>query len=796
MAVFAVHASAAETQERNLSVNAVQGKRIALVIGNSAYKDSPLKNPVNDARDMAATLRKLGFDVIEKTDANQKDMNRAIAQFGEKLRSDTVALFFYAGHGIQVRGKNYIIPVDAQVTSEASVRVETVDVDSVMDQLAVSPMNIVILDACRNNPFERKFRSVGGGLAQMDAPKGSLIAYATAPGKTAADGSGRNGLYTQELLKSIQAPGLTLESVFKRVRNGVMAASGEAQTPWESSSLTGDFYFTGPTPVPVTVAAPVAPAALAAMRPGASDPAPIEVMLWESVKTATTVGELQAYLNRYPNGFFADVAKARIAVMNSGAKEKVLAEGVKKAADDRAAAEEVQRIAKERADALAAQKVVDEKALIEGQKQAIADKRADGQLATITDRQPGEIIGTLVTKDSLTGNTVSSVEVKILEAGPDKTVYSSGDIIGRDGSVLQVRVGEVVLTKVSGDLWTLPLKAGTSGEAKVLRDHQTDMPGTIRWKSHSSAAGVVQIVADMMYTVYIATAARLTRSPSGKWTANYRGTHALPESTETSIQATIYSNMVSTKLNLVTAAVTSGSAGPISRQVIKDCTACPELVAIPAGDFAMGSNDGGADEKPIHRVNIKSFAMGKTEITQGQWTAVMGRNPSKFKDCGDNCPLEQVSWDDAQQYIQKLNTLSGLRYDLPSEAQWEYAARAGSAAKWYFGSDEGQLGRYAWTNANSNSKTQEVAQKQSNDFGLHDMHGNVGEWVQDCWNATYDAAPADGSAWLGGNCGERVWRGGSWDAAAQLTRAAVRHRSDPVLRSASHLGFRVARALP
>jgi hypothetical protein len=162
------------------------------------------------------------------------------------------------------------------------------------------------------------------------------------------------------------------------------------------------------------------------------------------------------------------------------------------------------------------------------------------------------------------------VEVKLLEAGPDRTVYSSGDIIGRAGSVLQVRVGEVVLTKVSGDLWTLPLKAGTSGEAKVLRDHQTDMPGTIRWKSHSSAEGVVQIVADVMYTVYITTAARITRSPSGKWTANYRGTHALPESTETSIQATIYSNMVSTKLNLVTAAAAEAAVIGTPGQGIKN----------------------------------------------------------------------------------------------------------------------------------------------------------------------------------------------------------------------------------
>jgi hypothetical protein len=252
---------------------------------------------------MAATLRRLGFEVIEKTNANQKDMNLAIAHFGEKLRADTVALFFYAGHGMQVKGKNYIIPIDAQISSEATVRAMAVDVDTVMDQLSVSPMNIVILDACRNNPFERKFRSTGGGLAQMDAPKGSLIAYATAPGKVAADGESRNGLYTQELLKHIQTPGLPLEAVFKRVRNGVMAASGEAQTPWEASSLTGDFFFRpakGGTP-------PLAPAP--AMP---ADTGTVDLAFWESIKNSTDSEDFQSYLNRFPSGQFAELAERRI----------------------------------------------------------------------------------------------------------------------------------------------------------------------------------------------------------------------------------------------------------------------------------------------------------------------------------------------------------------------------------------------------------------------------------------------------------------------------------------------------
>lgn len=306
LALFSLLATltlAAEPQ-RNPRVAATHAdKRIALVIGNSAYPGAALRNPVNDARDMASALRRLGFEVISKTDVTQKEMNRAIAQFGEKLRADTVALFYYAGHGMQVKGKNYLIPIDAQIGSEASARAETVDVDTVMDQLAASPMNIVILDACRNNPFERRFRSAGGGLAQMDAPKGSLIAYATAPGKVAADGEGRNGLYTQELLRHIQTPGLPLEAVFKRVRNGVMQGSGEAQTPWEASSLTGDFYFRpaeGGTP----------PAAPAPAMP--ADTGAVDLAFWESIKNSTDNEDFQSYLNRFPNGQFAELAERRI----------------------------------------------------------------------------------------------------------------------------------------------------------------------------------------------------------------------------------------------------------------------------------------------------------------------------------------------------------------------------------------------------------------------------------------------------------------------------------------------------
>ncbi|MDP2786045.1 MAG: caspase family protein, partial [Sulfurimicrobium sp.] len=224
-------------------------KRLALVVGNAAYPGSPLENPVNDAHAIAVSLKELGFHVTALANLSQREFNRAITLFGEQLTPNTVALFYYAGHGMQVRGKNYLIPVDAQIHTEAGVKSEAVDVDTLLEhfQSAGSPLNIVILDACRNNPFERRFRSTAGaGLAQMDAPKGTLVAYATAPGKTALDGEGANGVYTTELLRAVRQPGLKVEDVFKQVRIRVAALTADQQMPWEASSLTGDFYFTHP----------------------------------------------------------------------------------------------------------------------------------------------------------------------------------------------------------------------------------------------------------------------------------------------------------------------------------------------------------------------------------------------------------------------------------------------------------------------------------------------------------------------------------------------------------------------
>lgn len=235
-------------------------------------------------------------------------------------------------------------------------------------------------------------------------------------------------------------------------------------------------------------------------------------------------------------------------------------------------------------------------------------------------------------------------------------------------------------------------------------------------------------------------------------------------------------------------------AKPEAGKTFKDCPACPEMVELPAGSFDMGSKDGQPDEQPVHQVTIsKPFAIGKTEVTQEQWHAVMNTDPSNFSGCGDTCPVEQVSWDDVQLFIQKLNEKTGKHYRLPSEAEWEYACRAGDQQD-YCGSDDPN--KVAWTSVNSGGFLLEtphpVASKQPNAFGLYDMSGNVWEWVEDTYHDSYNGAPTDGSAWMNGKM--RVLRGGSWGKDLKYARAASRAKFGTSYRDFSY-GFRLALTL-
>jgi TPR repeat protein len=264
-------------------------KRIALVIGNSDYKVGPLRNPTHDAEDISGVLRTLGFAVQTKTNVNQREMDDAVDRFVQEIQDGDVALFYFSGHGVQVKGENYLIPLGDIIQSEADVRYKTVNAGLVLEKMEESRnrANIVILDACRNNPFKGLFRSPSLGLSKMDAPKGTFIAYATAPNSVAADGEDRNSPYTKHLIEALKVKDIPIEQAFKLVARGVNKETGGQQTPWISSSLLDDFYCNPSSPVHPQVAS----------LPSSSSPGSASAMSSEYKKKAERLWALSVTSN-------------------------------------------------------------------------------------------------------------------------------------------------------------------------------------------------------------------------------------------------------------------------------------------------------------------------------------------------------------------------------------------------------------------------------------------------------------------------------------------------------------------
>ncbi|MBM3556018.1 MAG: hypothetical protein FJX47_10740, partial [Alphaproteobacteria bacterium] len=576
--------SAAVILALGASVALAQDRRVALVIGNDAYTGLPkLNNAARDAEAVGRKLRELGFETTVRTNVGRVALNRAVADFGSAIagKAETVGLVFYAGHGIQAMDRNWLVPVDAQLESDIDLRAEAVDAQMLLQAMddARNALNIVILDACRDNPLPKRQRSAERGLAIMSvAPRGSVIAYSASPNQKAQDGSaGGNGVYTAELLKALDEPGLKIEDVFKRANGGVQRATGGRQVPWFNASIQGDFFFRPGAPGAIAAPSPSAPAPV--------DPATVELAYWNSVKDSQSAGEYEAYLKEYPKGRFASLARTRIA--------------------------------------------------------------------------------------ALTPKPVPTAPKPVQPA------------------------------------------VGTYGLA----------PG----------------------------------------------------------------------------------------QVFRDCADCPEMVVIPAGSFIMGSPEGEEERQgmpdsfkgnsvPQHRVKIRSFMLGKYEVTFEQYDQCAAENACPWADAHvfgrGNRPVINVNWDDAKAYTAWLSRKIGKSYRLPSEAEWEYAARAGTSTARHWGE---YIGR---NNANCDGCGSQwdgkseapVGSFRTNGFGLHDMIGNVWEWTEDCWNDNYNGAPTDGSAWQYGKCEIRVLRGGSWFSEPGEARSASR-RWQPSDFRFEGLGFRLARSL-
>jgi len=550
--------------------------RVALVIGNDTYqKVEPLRNARNDARLMAGVLKQAGFDVTQGTDLTREGLWKALDTFKGRINKGDEVVFYFAGHGVQIGASQLLLPIDIAADNEAQVVRNGVPLIEVQDALKDARVAVLLLDACRDNPFPKTgTRTIGGtrGLSPPDPSTGQLIMMSAGRNQKALDrvpGEAQaNGLFTWELSKALQTPGLEIRAALEQVKESVdekARRAGHEQRPSLVNDLSGKFY----------LLASVKPEPDPERKPDRQFLTPdAEQEAWELAKKIHTVTGYQQYLKRYEQGRYAQVAKDAVDIL---------------------------------------------------QPRANPAQQTQQQQTQDTTQQP-----------------------------------------------------------------------------------------------------LVQGVKEF-----------------------------------------------------------------------KDCADCPEMVVIPAGSFIMGSDEY-ETEFPLRQVNIRSFALGKFEVTQVQWKAVMGSNPSHFKSCGDNCPVEQVSWNDIQQYIQKLNQKTGKQYRLPSEAEWEHAARAGTTTRYSWGNDIGR------NNANcrdcdsqwANKTTAPVGSFKPNAFGLHDMHGNVLEWVQDVWHANYQEAPTDSSAWTsGGDQVRRVLRSGSWGNEPRGLRSAYRSAM-PLDYPSNLIGFRVARTVP
>jgi len=316
-------------------LNASASKRVALVVGNNDYTTlAALNNAEKDARDMAQTLRGLGWEVVDLYNSSQRDMGRAIAKFEGLLMTAEAGLFFYAGHGIQANGDNWLVPIDADVEAEVDLQYEAISARNVLTAMknADVPVNIVILDACRDNPLKKRTRSASRGLQAPEVPsglRGTTILFSAAPGEVAQDGpQGGNGVFTGKLLAELKRPGQTLEEVFKATARGVNAATNRSQMPWFNSSLSGDFYFNEAKPG--AKGAPVAEKIEPLENPqliSADTEAKIELAFWQAIKDSENLEQFLAYKKRFPEGTFSDLADLKISSLQNITRKKVRALG-------------------------------------------------------------------------------------------------------------------------------------------------------------------------------------------------------------------------------------------------------------------------------------------------------------------------------------------------------------------------------------------------------------------------------------------------------------------------------------
>ncbi|MEM9427981.1 MAG: SUMF1/EgtB/PvdO family nonheme iron enzyme [Pseudomonadota bacterium] len=721
-------------------------RRVALVIGNAAYEIAPaLANPVNDAKAIGAALDRLGFEVTLATDVGIDAMREAVREFGVSAEGADLALFYYAGHGIQVAGRNFLIPTDVALEREGDVDFRTVSLDLVLNQIDRAGADaVILLDACRDNPFEsalsramgpsRSAALLGRGLAPVEARSAALIALATDPGAVAFDGAGRHSPFTGALLSHIEEPGLELNAVMTRVRADVFRDTGERQRPWTTTSLTRQVVLTGPAE-------------------GEIDPA--DVAAWRDAVSADTGPAYEAYLEAFPVGAFADIAKDRRAAASSAPGPADLAAWRTAVTIDTAAAYgeylagfpdgAFADLARSRQAAAAA---LPDPADVTAWREAVNEDTEAAYDAYLLAFPEGAFADIALERRSVARAAADPDDIAAWRTAVEfDTAESYGAYLEAYPDGLFADLAEAQRLAALGD------DAAGTPSRPILRllDPEPDIAPTEPVLEETAVEPAPLCPA----------CPRLVTVPGG---ATVLGIDGGPE-----------------------------AEGPATPQTIAPFEVAATEITV--GAFRQYVSETGADTPRGCHVWTDA---GRVVFDRSAYWGAPGYPVM------DESPAACLNADDAEAFAVWLSEqVPGAAFRLPTEGEFEFALRAGQAGPfpWEGGPDEACAhvngadsdSRFRWRNQDCADPYPDIAPAgatAANAFGIHDLSGNLWEWTADCFNATHAGAPQDGSARLTGICASRVLRGGSWDDPVDNLRITYR-TGIPKDRRQGNVGFRL-----
>ena len=786
---LSVHAPVAQAQ-------AGTSKRLALVIGNDAYKSvPPLGNARNDAALMAVTLKRAGFDVTQVNDLGREALWDTIENFKLRIHKGDEIVFYFAGHGVQIKSNQLLLPVDIKASNDAQVQRDGVSLVDVQDALKDARFALLIIDACRDNPFPQNgTRGIGAGtrgLLPTEPITGQAIVMSAGRNQMALDsipGTRQpNGLFTWELAQVIKTPGIEIRAALEAVKDRVDEKArvvGHQQRPNIVSDLLGTFYFFGPTTLQVRGDA-------------AADP---ETETWSVAKRANLLDAYQSYLQLYPNGRYAGAAQIALKALQqplpvqpvaASDLEATLWNEVKASGARDNLEVYLKRYPKGK---YVAQAKLELKQLDDADRAKRAQEEAQRRLAAEQTRLELQRAADAARAQQEQAEQDAWTSAKTQDSLPAYAIYLQSYPQGRYAALAQAAQMKVQRETAEREKQQAAQREREAREAEKAKREQEEA----QRKQAADQAKAEQVQAAQMQPGKVikdcTDCPELVVIPAGSFTM--------------------------------------GSSAAEQEQAQR-----------------QGAQKTWTDrEGPQHLVRVGAFLLGKTEISVGQWRTFAAatsyrtdaeRNAGTVKGCyamdvtdgkwdwregrswknpgwtvDDNEPAVCISWNDASAYVQWIRKHTGLNYSLPGEAQWEYAARAVTSTNRFWGDDPNDACRYAnvtdqtaWPDGSARawSKKHEcndgffyvapVGHYQPNAFGLYDMLGNAREWVQDVFHDDYQGAPTDGSVWAtGGNQSRRLLRGGSWNDYPCNLRSANRFGDTPDDRSGGY-GFRIARTL-